>query len=185
MTSWSGGSSFANLPSWENSFNTSLPSSLNSSTGGSSFGGSSMLGPALGLAGSIGGSLLGGIFGNQQAAAQMRMQNAIANQQVIEGRNLGYGQLAAGIGNRTFGATTGADLDFRRQFEAENLKRGRLAERQLGLGSEESKRQRLARISPESKEAAQFENRLAIERSIAEKRAMSDAMFGPVRGGYA
>lgn len=144
-----------------------------------------MLGPVLGLAGSIGSSLLGGMFGNSQAAAQMKMQNAIANQQIIEGHNLGYGQLGSSIGNRVFGSTVAPDLDFQRQEFAENLKRGRLAERDLGLLSEQSKRERLARISPESKEAAQFENRLAIQREIAERRAQTDAMFGPVRGGYA
>jgi hypothetical protein len=49
----------------------------------------------------------------------------------------------------------------------------------MGLGSEEAKRARLAAISPESKERAQFENRLAIQRSLAENRARTDAMFGP------
>jgi hypothetical protein len=148
-------------------------------------GSSSMLGPALGLVGSIGSSLLGGMFGNSQAAAQMRMQNAIANQQIIEGRNLGYGQLGSSIGNRVFGSTVAPDLDLQRQEFAKRLEMGPFAERELGLRSEQSKRDRLARISPESKEAAQFENRLAIQREIAARRAQTDAMFGPVRGGFA
>jgi hypothetical protein len=38
----------------------------------------------------------------------------------------------------------------------------------MGLNSESAKRERLAAISPESKERAQFENRLAIERELAE-----------------
>jgi hypothetical protein len=148
-------------------------------------GGSSMIGPALGLVGSIGGSLLGGMFGNQQAADQMRMQNAIANQQIIEGRNLAYGQIASNIGGRVFGSTVAPDLDLSRQQFAKQFELGPLAERRLGLGSEESKRERLARISPESKEAAQFENRLAIQRELAARRAQTDAMFGPVRGSFA
>ena len=57
---------------------------------------------------------------------------------------------------------------------------GPYAERLMGLKSESAKRERLAAISPESKERAQFENRLAIQRSLAEKRAQTDAMFGPV-----
>ena len=179
MNSWSGGSSFTDLPSWQDSFNTKL--SPSSTSGGAS----NMLGPALGLAGSIGSSLIGGIFGNRQAADQMRMQNQIANQQIIAGRELGYGQLGSSIGNRVFGSTTAPDLDFTRQKFARQFEMGPLAERELGLGSEQSKRERLARISPESKEAAQFENRLAIQRAIAEKRAQTDAMFGPVRGGFA
>ena len=144
-----------------------------------------MLGPALGLVGSIGSSLLGGMFGNSQAAAQMRMQNQIANQQIIAGRELGYGQLGSSIGNRVFGSTTAPDLDLKRQEFAKRLELGPLAELERAGLSDQSKRERLARISPESKEAAQFENRLAIQRSIAEKRAQTDAMFGPVRGGFA
>ena len=54
----------------------------------------------------------------------------------------------------------------------------------MGLGSEASKRERMAAISPESKERAQFENRLAIQRSLAEKRAQTDAMFGPISSSY-
>jgi hypothetical protein len=54
----------------------------------------------------------------------------------------------------------------------------------MGLGSEEAKRARLAAISPESKERARFENRLAIEREIAARRAQTDAMFGPISSSY-
>jgi hypothetical protein len=151
-----------------------------SSVGKLNSGGSSMLGPALGFAGSIGSSFIGGAFGNAQAAAQMRLQNQLANEQIIAGRNLAYGQLGESIGNRAFGATTAPDLDITRQAFAKRLEQGPFAERQLGLASEASKRDRLARISPESKEAAQFENRLAIERSLAEKRALTDAMFGRI-----
>jgi hypothetical protein len=42
----------------------------------------------------------------------------------------------------------------------------------------------MARISPEAKEAARFENRLALDRIERERRALTDAMFGPVRGSY-
>jgi hypothetical protein len=44
--------------------------------------------------------------------------------------------------------------------------------------------ERMAAISPESKERAQFENRLAIDREIAARRAQTDAMFGPISSSY-
>jgi hypothetical protein len=42
----------------------------------------------------------------------------------------------------------------------------------------------MAAISPESKQLAQFENRLAIDREIAARRAQTDAMFGPISSSY-
>ena len=81
MSSWSGGSSFSGLPSWESSFSTNLPSSVTKASGG--FGG--MLGPALGLA-SAGVGLVSGIMQNRSAAnianAQLKAQNAA----MLEGR---------------------------------------------------------------------------------------------------
>jgi hypothetical protein len=151
-----------------------------SSVGKLNSGGSSMLGPALGFAGSIGSSLIGGAFGNAQAAAQMRLQNQLANEQIIAGRNLAYGQLGESIGNRVFGATTAPDLDITRQAFAKRLEQGPFAERQFGIESEASRRE-LNRInSPAYQEALQFKNRLDIEREIAARRAQTDAMFGRI-----
>jgi len=182
MTSWSGGNSFSNLPSWQNSFNTNLSPSLTSSK--SSSGGMDPF--SIGLAG-IG--AIGSIFtGNQQAktsASIAQAQMAAQNQAILEGREQTKAALGSSMWGPLFQAGTGGDIAFGREKEAQKFMQGPFAERQMGLGSEQLKRDRLARISPESKEAAQFENRLAIQRSLAEKRAMSDAMFGPVRGGYA
>jgi hypothetical protein len=83
-----------------------------------------------------------------------------------------------------FQAGAGGDLAFSREKAAKQFLQGPYAERQLGLQSEASKRERMARISPESKEAARFENRLALDRIERERRALTDVMFGPVRGSY-
>ena len=179
MSSWSGGSSFSGLPSWESSLNTNLPSSLTKTGGG--FG--SMLGPALGLA-SAGIGLISGIGQQRTAASIAQAQLAAQNAAMLEGREQNKGALAGSLFNQIFGTGTGADISFGREKEAEKYKRQFLAPFDLALGSEASKRERLAAISPESKERARFENRLAIERATAEQRARTDAMFGPVSSSY-
>lgn len=179
MSSWSGGSSFTDLPSWQSSFNTNLPSSLTSSSGGFS----KMLGPIAGIA-SAGASIFSGILGNRAANDSLRMQNAMQNAAIEEARRGREAEVAFGIGNRNVSLSTGPRLAFGLQKEAENYSRQFLAPQDLALGSEASKRERMAAISPESKERAQFENRLAIQRSLAEQRAKTDAMFGPTSSSY-
>jgi hypothetical protein len=162
--------------------NFSSVGTLNSGSRGSS--GMDPLSLGLGL----GSSILGGIFGSQQAKTAASIANAqlkAQNQAILEGREQTKAALGSSMWGPLFQAGTGGDLSFAREKEAQKFMQGPFAERQLGLGSEQSKRERLARISPESKEAAQFENRLAIQREIAARRAQTDAMFGPVRGGFA
>jgi hypothetical protein len=131
----------------------------------------------------FGSSLIGGLFGMGQAqtSASIAQANLAAqNQAILEGREQTKAALGSSMWGPLFQAGTGGDIAFGREKAAKSWLQGPFAERQLGLGSEASKRERLARISPESKEAAQFENRLAIERSLAEKRALTDAMFGRI-----
>jgi hypothetical protein len=179
--------------SFPSSFKTFDPSKAfsggygNFSSAGKLSSGSSGMDPlSLGLG--LGSSILGGIFGNQQAktaASIAQAQINAQNQAMLEGREQTKAALGSSMWGPLFQAGTGGDIAFGREKEAQKWMQGPFAERQLGLGSEQSKRERLARISPESKEAAQFENRLAIQREIAARRAQTDAMFGPVRGGYA
>lgn len=180
MSSWSGGSSFTNLPSWQDSFNTKLPSSLSS---GNKAGGMDPLSLGLGL----GSSVIGGLFGIGQqktAASIAQAQLAAQNAAFLEGREQNKGALAGALFNKLFDVGSGGDIAFGREKAGKEFLVGPYAERLMGLGSEEAKRARLADISPEAKERAQFENRLAIERSLAEKRAQTDAMFGPISSSY-
>lgn len=185
MNSWSGGSSFSGLPSWRDSFNTNLPSSLSSSTGsgGTGSGGMDPLSAGLGLA-SAGVGLLSGIGQQRTAASIAQAQLKAQNAAFLEGRERDKGALAGSLFNQIFGTGTGADISFGREKAAKEFLVGPFAERQMGLASEQSKRDRLAAISPESKERAQFENRLAIQRSLAEQRARTDAMFGRTSSSY-
>jgi len=177
MSSWSGGSSFSGLPSWESSLNTNLPSSLTNSAKS----GSGMDPVSIALAA---GSGLASIFtgiGQQRTPwqAQLDAQNAA----MLEGREQTKGQLAGSLFNQIFGTGTGADISFSREKEAEKFKR-RLADVDLANLSKASARERLAAISPEAKERARFENRLAIERETAARLAQTNAMFGPVSSSY-
>jgi hypothetical protein len=135
----------------------------------------------------LGGSLISGLFGLGQArtsASIAQAQLAAQNQAILEGREQTKAALGSSMWSPIFQTGTGGDIAFGREKEAKKWMQGPFAERQLALGSEASKRERMARISPESKEAARFENRLAIERSLAEKRAVTDAMFGPTASSY-
>lgn len=135
----------------------------------------------------LGSSVISGLFGMGQAqtSASIAQANLAAqNQAILEGREQTKAGLGSSMWGQLFQAGAGGDLAFSREKAAKQFFQGPYAERQLGLQSEASKRERMARISPEAKEAARFENRLAIEREIAARRAQTDAMFGPVRGSY-
>ena len=179
MNYWSGGSSFSGIPSWSDSFNTKLPSSLSSSA--NTQGNSSMW--PLALAG-VGSSIFGGLLGASSAADTARMQNQMQNAAILEGREQTKAGLGSNIFNQLFAAGTGGDISFEREKAAKKFMTGPYAERLMGLGSEQSKRDRLAAISPESKALRQEENKLAIEREIAARRAQTDAMFGPISSSY-
>ena len=174
MSSWSGGSSFTDLPSWQDSFNTKLPSSLTSSSGGFS----KMLGPIAGIA-SAGASIFSGILGNRAANDSLRMQNAMQNAAIEEARRGREAEVAFGLGNRLAAFGTGADIELRRQQDAEKFKLNELAPKLLDIGSQQSKRERLAAISPESKEAALFENFLNMKRTGFQDASRMEGLFGP------
>lgn len=135
----------------------------------------------------LGSSVISGLFGMGQqksaaniASAQLKAQNAA----FLEGRERDKGALAGSLFNQIFGTGTGADISFGREKAAKEFLVGPYAERLMGLGSEESKRSRLAAISPESKALRQEENKLAIQREIATRRAQTDAMFGRTSSSY-
>lgn len=135
----------------------------------------------------LGSSVIGGLFGMGQqktaasiAQAQLDAQKAA----ILEGRELNKGQLASSMFSKLFDVGSGGDIAFGREKAGKEFLTGPYAERLMGLGSEESARQRRAAISPEAKELARFENRLAIERETASRRAQTDAMFGPISSSY-
>ena len=75
----------------------------------------------------------------------------------------------------------GADLDFARQKEATMLDTGLFGERRLNLANKEKIFNQALANSPDAKEKARFDNELAIQRSIADRTAVMEGMFGPIR----
>ncbi len=153
-----------------------------SSTGKLSSGsskGSGMDPLSLGLG--FGSSLIGGLFGMGQAqtsASIAQAQLAAQNQAILEGREQAKAALGSSMWGPLFQAGTGGDLAFGRERAAKTWLQGPFAERQLGLGSEASKRERLARISPESQKAALFEEELNRRNAIARGQGNLAGMFG-------
>ena len=75
----------------------------------------------------------------------------------------------------------GADLDFARQKEARMLETGIFGERRLNLANREKIFNQALANSPDAKEKARFDNELAIQRAVAERTAVMEGMFGPIR----
>lgn len=147
-------------------------------------GNKSMFDPAS-LSLGLGTSVISGLFGIGQAQKWADIANAsfaAQNQAILEGREQTKAALGQSMWGPLFQAGTGGDIAFGREKAAKEWLAGPYAERLQGLTTEAARRERLGAISPEAKERARFENRLAIERSIAENRARTDALFGPVRG---
>jgi hypothetical protein len=138
-------------------------------------------GNMLGLAGTLGSSLIGAFsgFGQAQTAASIAQAQAdqARDRQIYE-REVNKGALAQGIHQMVYGSTTAPQLAFGFQERAKKLELGPFAERQLGLGSEASKRDRLARISPESQKAALFEAELNRRNQIGLDQSKLAGLFG-------
>jgi len=131
----------------------------------------------------IGSSLFGGIMGAQSAASAAQAQFAAADAKRLSdvqiGRDTAKAQMGMGMWGPLFQATTGSDIEEARQRRALQTAFSELAPQETALMSERSRRERLARISPESKEAALFENLLNMKRTGFQEAAKMEGMFGP------
>ena len=135
----------------------------------------------------LGSSVISGLFGMGQAKTSANIAQAQLDAQkhaLQVGAEANKGALAGSMFNQIFGTGTGADLAFGREKAAKMYEGRDLFPLGLANLSEASKRERLAAISPEAKERARFENRLAIEKATAEKLALTNAMFGPISSSY-
>jgi hypothetical protein len=130
----------------------------------------------------LGSSAISGLFGMGQAKtsasiAQAQLKFAERSRQDAFERDKLAGAL--NIFGQTFGAGTASDLSFGREKEAQRYMLGPLAELGRAGASDQSKRERLARISSESKEAASFENLLNMKRTGFQDAARMEGLFGP------
>jgi hypothetical protein len=110
--------------------------------------------------------------------AQFKAQGDALKTNAMLSREGMYGQLGESLGARVFGQTA-ADLDFDRQRRAWDMASTLGAERDLAYGSEASRRDRFAAISPERQAAQRFENLLNMKRNQANIEGGMAAMFGP------
>lgn len=130
----------------------------------------------------LGSSVISGLFGMGQAKTSANIakaQLAAQNAAMLEGREQNKGALAGSMFNQIFGTGTGADLSYGREKAAKQFELNELAPKVLDISSQRSKRERLAAISPEAKEAALFENFLNMKRTGFENASRMEGLFGP------
>jgi len=167
------------------SFGTS--SSINAFRGGpesflssGSSGGGSKLDPfSIAMAGLGGvGSAVGGIFGSQ-AASRAAYQNAI-----MAGAGLQYkqaealGSLGQARFNTLFPATTGGDISFQREKDAEKFKNVFIRPQDLLYGTQVAERANLSRMTEPAKKAALFEAELNRRNQIGLDQSKLAGLFG-------
>lgn len=161
-----------------NAFQGGPKSFLNS---GSSGGGSKLDPFSIAMAGVGGiGSAVGGIFGSQ-AASRAAYQNAI-----MAGAGLQYkqaealGSLGQARFNAIFPATTGGDISFAREKEAEKFKNVFSRPQDLLYGSQAAERAYVNELTPAAKEAKRRANIDNLRVSLANKESDMRNLFGPI-----
>ena len=169
------------------SFGTS--SSINAFQGGpksflgsGSSGGGSKVDPfSIAMAGLGGvGSAVGGIFGSQ-SAAQAAYQNAI-----MAGAGLQYkqaealGSLGQARFNTIFPATTGGDISFGREKDAEKFKNIFSRPQDLLYGTQVAERAAVNELSPINQAAKRRANIDNLRYTLAAKEDAMRNMFGPI-----
>jgi hypothetical protein len=97
----------------------------------------------------------------------------------LERRQMGYGQLGAGMWSPLFQAGAGGDIAFGREREARMFETGPLAERERAQQMDAFRSRLGAESSAEAKALKQFQAKEDLRKSIAERTAAMDRMFGP------
>jgi len=153
----------------------SIGSNLGKSSGG---GGNGMIGfDPLTLGVSAATSIFSGIMGGQQANRQMETDVAIQQYKNAAAERAGFQNLLAGQYNSTFAPM----VDFQRQKLATNIQQDIFDPKKMSLASEQFGRGVSDQLAPDALKLAQTKNLFDLNKSLAEKRAVTDAMFGPVR----
>jgi hypothetical protein len=163
----SGTSSFS--PSWGDSTSYN-PSSgiLKGAGGGSMF----PVGAALGA----GASIFSGIMQGQAANNQARAMFEAAKMQTQAAERAGFQNLLAG----QYALTGAKQFEQGLQREAADYQQAFLDPRKSILTAEDFNRRAAAELGPFGRKLSQQQNVAKINETIAEKRALTDAMFGEV-----
>jgi hypothetical protein len=128
-----------------------------------------------------GGSLLSSVFsgfmGGQQAKRQMEADLRIAQDRNTAVERASFQNLLAG----QYNSTQAPMVDFQRQKLATNIQQDIFDPKKMSLASEQFGRRVSDELAPDALKLAQTNNLFDLNKSLAEKRAVTDAMFGPVR----
>jgi len=122
-------------------------------------------------------SIFSGIMGGQQANRQIEADLAIQGMKNAAADRAGFQNLLAGQYSQTFAPM----VDFQRQKLATNIQQDIFDPKKMSLGSEQFGRRVSDELAPDALKLAQTKNLFDLNKSLAEKRAVTDAMFGPVR----
>jgi hypothetical protein len=122
-------------------------------------------------------SIFSGIMGGQQANRQIEADFAIQQYKNAAADRAAFQNLLAG----QYNSTQAPMVDFQRQKLATNIQQDIFDPKKMSLASEQFGRGVSDQLAPDALKLAQTKNLFDLNKSLAEKRAVTDAMFGPVR----
>ena len=133
--------------------------------------------------GAVGGLITG--FGQQQtsaniANAQMAYQGDALKQGILFQRDAAKANIGLGMFGQIYGSTTGEDLAFGRQAQAQRMKFAEFMPKQMGLGREQANWETAFRNSPLAQDAARKERVGRLQETIAAARSQPTGMFGRI-----
>ena len=136
-------------------------------------GGGGMAFPFMAAA-TLGSSVLGGMFGGQQDAQNRELASKLGTMQAEAAMQGAFRNAQLGQWN----TTSAPEYQYEIQKRARNFENKFFRPEEMFLASEERKRATRDLLSPEAREASARERSDAIARSAADRRAVTDAMFG-------
>ena len=133
--------------------------------------------------GAIGGLISG--FGQQKAAnkaleRQLQFQGDALKEGILFQRDSAKANIGLGMFGQIYGSTTGADLDFGRQAQAQRINFAEFMPKEMGLGREQARWETAFRSSPSFRETSRNERIGRLQETIAAARAQPTGMFGRI-----
>ena len=126
------------------------------------------------------GGLLQGLGNRGVEQAKLRAQADALKQGTLFQRDAAKANMALGMWGPQYQATTGADLDFGRQVQAQRMQLGEFIPKQMGLNREQTAWETAFRNSPSFREMSRNERVGRLQETIAAARAQPTGMFGRI-----
>lgn len=125
-------------------------------------------------AATLGSSVLGGIFGGQQEAKNRELASKLGTMQAEAAMQGAFRNAQLGQWN----TTSAPEYQYELQKRARDYENKFFKPEEMFLASEERKRQLRDELSPEAREVSARNRADYISRITADRRAVTDAMFG-------